>query len=173
MTSRRVFTHPILSVETFPVQGPDRIHDYVRLTVPDWTNCVVLTSEGQLVLVRQHRYGIDKTTLEVPGGAVDDGEDPARAAAREVREETGYGEGELVPLGWVWANPAIQNNRTWLYLLQNAQHVGEQQPDPTERIEVVLHPADQTQVLLDSGLVDHSLAVVALQRALLRGLLPS
>ena len=167
-----VFTHRIFTVETFPVEVGDDVREYVRLKVSDWTNCVAVTTAGEVVLVRQYRHGIQVQTLEVPGGIVDPGEEPAFASARELREETGYGGGRRVDLGWVWANPAIQTNRTHLYAFVGVERVGEPDPDPSEDIEVVLVPGTQVQRLLDDETVTHSLAVVALQRALLKGLVP-
>jgi hypothetical protein len=52
---------------------------------------VVLDDAGERVLLmRRHRFIVDRWVWELPGGYVDDGEDPAGAAAREVEEETGW-----------------------------------------------------------------------------------
>lgn len=172
MPATTVFSHPILRVETFPVQGRDRLHRFVRLRVPDWVNCVALTSTGEVILVEQHRHGIGQATLEVPGGAVDPDESPAQAALRELSEETGYGGGRVEPLGWIWSNPAIQDNRTWLFAALGVARIREPDPDPTESITVSARPGAEIPHLLNTGAIAHAYAVVALQRAMLRGLLP-
>src|SRR5690349_16614812 len=83
----------------------------VAISCPDWVNVIPVTRSGEVVLVRQFRFGIWQDTLEIPGGMVDDGEAPADAALRELEEETGYRPRELVPLGSIHPNPALQSNR--------------------------------------------------------------
>jgi len=55
---------------------------------------LALTPEDEVLLVREFRPGVEEELLELPGGAVDEGEEPLEAARRELLEETGYG-GEL------------------------------------------------------------------------------
>ncbi|KAH8661938.1 NUDIX domain-containing protein [Xylariales sp. PMI_506] len=47
-------------------------------------------SGPELILQKQFRPPVDKVTIEIPAGLVDEGETPEQAAVRELREETGY-----------------------------------------------------------------------------------
>lgn len=51
---------------------------------------VAVDDDGQLLMVRQYRNALDRFTLELPAGKVDDIEEPRRICAfRELEEETG------------------------------------------------------------------------------------
>ncbi len=164
---RTVFDHSILCVETFPDPTGAGSGDYVRLRMPDWVNAVAVTPDERLVLVRQHRWGTGRPSLEIPGGQIDGSEDPLQAAMREMLEETGYGGGEWRSLGFVHPNPAIQDNRTWLYAARDVVPLAPPHPDPGESIEIELVPVSQLATLLRAGEITHALAVVTLQRLLL------
>lgn len=166
--ARPLLHTPIFDVEAFPVETRAGEREYVRLRLPDWVNIAPITADGELVLIRQRRWGIGQDTLEVPGGVVEPGEDPGIAGRRELREETGYGGGELVSLGWVHPNPAFQDNRCHLYALIGAERLGEPQLDPGESIEVERVPLRRVAALLADGAITHALAAVTLHRALER-----
>ncbi len=130
----------------------------------DWCNVVPVTEDDQVVLVWQYRFGTNAMSLEIPGGAVENGEDPAAAAARELREETGYVADALEPLLVVDPNPAIQANRCFTFVARGARRTEATAFDAQEELETVLVPAARIGDVLDGGQVRHSLVQGALER---------
>ncbi len=157
---------PVFDVQGFPVETRVGSKQFVRLRMPDWVNVVAVTEGGQLLVVKQHRWGLDAETLEIVGGVVDPGEEPAETARRELMEETGYGGGTWRSLGFVHPNPAIQDNRCWLFEVLGVRKMAEQALDPGEDIEVVLVSLAQARDLVLSGGISHVLSVVTLMRHL-------
>jgi 8-oxo-dGTP pyrophosphatase MutT (NUDIX family) len=143
-----------------PVRGTER--DFVVIDAPDWVNVVALTPDGQLVLVRQFRYGIDAFSLEIPGGVIERGEDPLVAGVRELREETGYVGAPARLLGSVHPNPAIQSNRCHLVLVEAAVRSAAMAWDHDEEIAVTTAPVDEVFAWARAGRITHSLVLDAL-----------
>lgn len=136
-------------------------HPRVFIDTPEWCNIIAVTPEDQLVLIEQYRFGTKETTLEIPGGLVERGEEPAVAAARELEEETGYAPGRLVSLGSVHPNPALQGNRCHSFLALDCVKRHEGRQDHGEDIRVELYPRAEVPRLILEGKITHSLVVVA------------
>jgi len=138
------------------------LHDFFVLESPDWVNIVPLTADRRVVMIHQYRHGIGEFTLEIPGGMVDaDDPSPLAAARREMQEETGYDSDDVVPIGVIHPNPAIQSNRCHSYLARDVRLTSRVSFDTTEETEVALVPLDEIPSLIKSGAISHALVVVA------------
>lgn len=137
------------------------------LQAPDWINVIALTPDNEIILVEQYRYGVEKPTLELPGGVCDSGESPFDSSKRELIEETGYSSNDWVNLGNVSSNPAMQTNYTHTYLARSCSKTSEQQLDGNERIHVHKLPLVQFLEMVGKGEIKHSLVVAAVAKFLL------
>lgn len=165
----RIAQRPQLKTPVFDVIGARYRHpgrrterEFVVIDAPDWVNVVALTNDGQIVLVRQFRYGIDEFSLEVPGGVIEAGEDPVVAGLRELREETGYTGAPAKLLGCVHPNPAIQSNRCHFVFVDSATRSHDLAWDPDEELHVTTLPIEETLKLARSGGIVHGLVLNAL-----------
>ena len=147
-----------------PRTGGER--DVYVLHMADWLMTVPLTAQRELVLVRQYRHGSGEASLEVPGGLHDGtGERPEQGAARELAEETGYGDGVLSFLGELRPQPALLSNRVRSYLAQGIRRTAAPQPDAGEDIEVVLLDPREVPARIASGEINNAMTVTALALA--------
>ncbi|MBA2339213.1 MAG: NUDIX hydrolase [Pyrinomonadaceae bacterium] len=137
-----------------------REHDFYVLEAPDWINIVPLTARNEVVMIEQYRHGTEEVTLEIPGGMVDAGEEPERAAWRELLEETGYAPREIILLGRTRPNPAIQNNWIYTFLARDVSFKSAPVFDSTEHTVVSLVPLASVPALIADGTINHALVVV-------------
>ena len=135
------------------------LHDFYVLGMPDWVNVIPVTPQGKVVVIRQYRHGTEEISLEIPGGVVDAGESHEETARRELLEETGYAAGELIHIGRVAANPAIQDNHMHTFLALGARREREPRLDAAEEIAVEEVDLAGIEELIRSGDLDHALVV--------------
>lgn len=165
---KRVSSEKIADCRVFKVRedlcehsSDGRRHTFFVLENPDWVNVIALTKQNEVVLIEQYRQGTEEIILEIPGGMIDDGEEPAEAARRELLEETGFSAREFIFLGKTRPNPALQNNTMFHFLALDCEKTHETALDEHESVVTKLIALDEVKNLILDGKFTHSLAVAA------------
>jgi ADP-ribose pyrophosphatase len=130
---------------------------------------VIETDAGPVVpMVEQYRVGPRGLSLELPAGFIEDGEEPAATARRELREEAGCEASVCVPLGRYVMNGNRECGYAHIFLATGARSV-EQDPHHGDLGELILHfkpLAEVRQLWADGASMTEAVAVMAVALAL-------
>lgn len=106
-----------------------------------------LLPSDRFVLIRQFRPPARRMVIECPAGLMDQDESPARAAERELREETGYVASRLTVFPPAYTTPGLSDEAVYMVIAEIDENAAENRDpqtdfDGTENIETILVPRD-------------------------------
>ena len=110
---------------------------------------LALTPEREVILVRQFRVGPEEVLLELPGGAVDEGESAEGSIQRELLEETGYA-GRLELVAEIF-DDGYSTRVKHAFVATDCRRVAEPAPHDDEFLEVVTLSLEEFRAHLRSG----------------------
>ncbi len=125
---------------------------------------VPVNENRELLLVRQYRYAAGMALLEIPAGKLEQGEDYAACAGRELTEETGYVAGKLKHIISFYSTPGFTNEQIHLFLATELT-LKKQNLDEDEFIEVETVGLDQAQEMVISGAIRDAKSIAGILAA--------
>lgn len=126
---------------------------------------VVVVHDRRILMMWRHRWIFDRWVWELPGGYLDDGEDPAVCAAREAEEETGWRPGPLTHLMTIQPMVGTADAANVIYRADGAEYVGGPEDiNEAERVEWI--DVDRVPELIRSGEIVGAATVAGILGAL-------
>lgn len=123
---------------------------------------VPVREDGKIVMVRQYRNAIDRETIEIPAGGLNNPKEPtADAAARELEEETGFKTDDLEFLISIKTTVAFCNEKIDIYVARNLKN-SKQNLDEDEFINVEVYSVDELCEMIYAGKIEDSKTVSAI-----------
>ena len=165
ISSEHIFTGRILTLVVDTVRMPDGtsatrevIHHHGAVGM------VPLTSDGQVLLVRQWRHATRQALLEIPAGALAHGEDRAACAGRELAEEVGFAPRRLDELAVFYTSPGYVAESITLYLARDL-YPFEAEGDEDENLQVEAMPFEEAIAACFSGAICDGKTIAGLMLA--------
>jgi 8-oxo-dGTP pyrophosphatase MutT (NUDIX family) len=174
LRSHLVLDNPWCRIRQDEVKLPNGqvIPDFFVRVKPDIALTIPVTTDGNVVFVRQYRHGVGKILLELPAGRFQREQESAQSAAcRELQEETGYLASHWQQLAVLHDNPVNDTNSIYVFLARGAYVGSDRALDSTEDIEIVTVPTSQVRDRLLAGDIDVAGSVAALGLASCAGVL--
>jgi ADP-ribose pyrophosphatase len=168
LSSSYPIASPFLRLRCDVIQLPDGgiIENYYVRETRGFTIVFAMTTDERVVLVRQYKHGAGRTVLELPAGAIDEGETALQCAKRELTEETGYVGDEPELVRTYLADPTNSNGSFHLFLVRNAREHVAQALDQTEDIAVEFAPVSKLRTMLRDGRIDTGAHVASIYATL-------
>jgi ADP-ribose pyrophosphatase len=113
-----------------------------------------MLDDNTVLLIRQHRYPVHQTLVELPAGTLEKNEDPMNCAGRELLEETGYLAGRMIPVGNFFTSPGILTEKMFAFAALDLEH-NQQALEEGEEIELTPTAWDEAiEMIRDGQIVD-------------------
>ena len=122
---------------------------------------VAETEDGKILMVKQYRNALERYTLEIPAGGINEGEDFMTAAIRELEEETGYVVDDAKHLIDIYTTVAFCNEKIGIYCAKvkrkETQHL-----DEDEFVDVYEYSMEELLEKIKRGMIQDSKTISGL-----------
>jgi ADP-ribose pyrophosphatase len=134
LKSNMVFQGKVFGVRRDEVVEPGELR-VTREVIAHPGSVVVLPvfDDGRILMIRQYRYATRQYLWELVAGRIDEGESVKKAAARELKEETGYTAKRFTEFLDMFPTPGFLEERMHI-LLAKGLRAGEAEPEADEKI---------------------------------------
>lgn len=117
--------------------------------------------DDTIVLIRNRRYTVGETLIELPAGTLEKGEAPMNCAGRELQEETGYLAGRLKPIASFFASPGILTEKMYIFAAYDLEKT-QTALEADEEIELTFATWDQAIEMIQYGQIKDSKTIATL-----------
>lgn len=137
------------------VELPDGtiIDDYFISPMGNVVMILPITTQNEIVLVKQYKHALGEVVIELPAGFQQKGKSLEESALAELEEEVGIKttSDNLIFLGKTANNPTKTTHVTYCYIATNLDFNSKQNLEITEDIEVLKLPPQEVLRMIHNG----------------------
>ncbi len=159
-----IFQTKLFTIKDVALDFSGKKISYQILEKKDTVIIVPITSEGELILIKEYFTAIDEYQIDLPGGRIDPGHSEIETVNKELQEEIGYKAGKIDLLGVVTISPGYLTQKAHLFLARDLSE-SKLEGDEEEALEIVKYPFDKFEELIEQGKITESRAIAALYMA--------
>ncbi len=165
--SAQVYDSPWCGLRRDVVELPGgKPQEYHVFEITNAVAVVPVLEDGSILMLWQYRYPHGRSHWEIPAGRMNEDEDPAETARRELLEETGHAAKQLLPMPGFFPTNGISAHYAHLFLGIGCTPDGPAEPDASEQILLRPFARDQVRARLRRGTFADGFTALALFYAL-------
>lgn len=149
------YKNPWVDVREHKVIRPDGKEGiYGVVDIIHGSQILPMDDQDNVYLTKEFRFAIGRESIEVPGGAIDEGENPLTAAKRELKEELGIEASEWVSLGNFDPFTSVVKCPAYLFVAKGLRFKSHNR-EGTELIETIKVPFSEAVKMVMEGKITH------------------
>ena len=151
LSSKIIYKGKILGIRRDEVIEPSGVRATREvITHPGSVVVLPVLPDGRILMIRQYRHAARQYLWELVAGRIDEGENPRKAAARELIEETGYRARKFRIFLDVFPTPGFLEERMFI-LLAEGLTAGAAEPEEDEKIVSRAYTRKQLEEMIRRG----------------------
>ena len=165
LTEKDIFKTKLFTIKDIELEynsGKKVTHQIIQKF--DVSIIVPIIDNQTLLLIKEYSTALDEYRLDLPGGKIDPGVSSIDTANKELQEEIGYKAGKLDQIGMLTMSPSYLTQKSYIFLARNLSE-SKLEGDEHEPLEIIRHPFDRFEELIDSGDLSEARAIAALYLA--------
>lgn len=163
--SNKVYYDYFIEVTVEEVFQPDgNPSTYSTVKMKSGVAILPVDHEGMVYLTKQFRYALQKESIEVVSGGIDQGEAPIEAAVRELKEEAGIESADLKEIGIIDLETSIIKGPVSLFLAYGLK-IGRNKPEGSETIKILKLPFKEALKKVMTGEITHGPSCTVILKA--------
>jgi len=151
LKSEMIYEGKVFGVRRDEVEEPNGVRATREvITHPGSVVVLPVLKDGKILMIRQYRHATRQFLWELVAGRIDEGESVKEAAARELREETGYAAKRFTVFLDVFPTPGFLEERMYILLAEGLTK-GEAQPEEDEKIVSRAYTKGKLKQMMKTG----------------------
>ena len=151
LKSEMIYEGKVFGVRSDQVAEPNGVKaTRVVITHPGSVVVLPILKDGRIVMIEQYRHATRQYLWELVAGRIDQGETVKQAAARELKEETGYTAKRFTEFLDMWPTPGFLEERMHILLAQGLTE-GQASPEEDEKIISRAYSVKQLRQMMKNG----------------------
>jgi len=151
LKSEMIYEGKVFGVRADEVEEPNGVKaTRVVITHPGSVVVLPVLKGGRILMIEQYRHATRRYLWELVAGRIDEGETVKEAAARELKEETGYTAQRFTEFLDIWPTPGFLEERMHILLAEGLTE-GEATPEEDEKIISHSYTVRELKQMMKSG----------------------
>lgn len=164
ISSKKIYENPWMTVTEDSVETDGKRWLFWVVTFKIGTAIVVIDEDDNIILNQEYKYALRCSSINLPGGSLDDSETPLEWAKREMEEEIGYIAQEWISL-WV-IHPLTTNVRQTEHIfLARKLTKTKQKLDSWEQIDILKIPFKKALEMVENSEITHGASALGILKA--------